>query len=220
MSAGLSLLRRSAALALLAALAACSRRGSAEAVYVELAASDLAIGAPLGTARTDVEAALGAPDQTKEKQRGLYVEAFYITRALEDDPSAPPPIPDLLGPQLKLTYVDGKLAQVYNAYKVDEAKPLPPPRIIEPLAGVKIGARRSDLQKLLGKPLRSGADQDEWRYSNETAAISVQVRYLHVEAAQADLAAALTLSAHSAAEQSRGEQFDKNKQVRDSIHGQ
>lgn len=205
---------------MLALLAGCSKKGSSAALYSALAASDLAIGVHFEMPRAEVEAVLGAPDQTKEKQRGLYVEAYYITRTPEDDPALPPPIPDLLGPQLKLTYVDGKLAQVYNAYQVDQEKPLLPPKVVEPLAGLKVGSRRSDLHKLLGKPLRSGADQDEWRFEGEAAIVDVQLKFLHVDEAQADLAAALTISSKASTTESRGEQFEKNKKARDSMHGQ
>jgi hypothetical protein len=201
------------------ALPGCRKEDASAKNYALLSASDLAIGVRLGDKQADVEIVLGLPDQTKDKQRGMYLEAYYITRSPQNDPILAPPIPDLLGPQLKLTYVDGKLAQAYNAFQVDEEKPLLPPKIVEPLSGVKIGARRSDLRTVLGKPERHGEDQDEWRFSDGANLISIQILYRKVEKANADLAAALTISTHTASEGSRGEQYEKNKKARDAMHG-
>lgn len=206
-------------LALLAIPACKSGKGSSRE-YTLITGADFGLGVKFGQSAAQVEQVLGTPDGRRERQSGLMKESYWVARDPAAEPGAVPPEPGLLDPQLTLTFVDDKLVQVYNAYHVEEASALVPPNIAEPLTGVKIGARRSDILTALGKPALAGKAQDEWRFTGEDGtAVGIKAIYAHVDAANTDLATSVTVSFFGNTAQSRGEQYDKQQKANDALHG-
>ena len=120
--------------------------------FNRIVGTDFGLGLAFELSKDQVVDVIGEPATTVDKQSGTRVVDFYISpEVLADDPDAEYPT-DANTPQLQLTYLNGYLFRLYNRWiPEDEAVPYPP-FFMEPVPGVKLGCRRSDIQDALGPP--------------------------------------------------------------------
>jgi len=216
----LLLLLSAAALAGLLLLPACKGSSQSAGTAKQLAATNFGLGISLGQTPQQVQAVLGAPSGSREVQAGLLTEEYWTVKDPAAKPEDVPPVPGPYDPQLTLSYVNGKLAQVYSAYKVDDPSAPLPPYTAEALPGIKLGAKRTDLLAALGKPKLEGNRKDSWHFeAGDGTAYGIDAIYVRVEEASAYLTTAIKVSFFANASNSRGEQFEKQQKANEALHG-
>ena len=150
-------------LALLLTAASCDRSSGAGA-YNAFMASDWGMGLRFGMQSVEVRNVLGEPTGRTELQSGTNSEWHYLSPESEEARAAELAM-SADTPQLTLTFHNDTLVGFYNRYDPLHVKP-DPPFFPEPVQGVKLGNRLSDLTAALGKP-HSETVGREWRFSNE-----------------------------------------------------
>lgn len=178
----------------------CKKPLPGQAMFDQIVASDLGLGISFDMSPGQVHAKLGQPAVTQERQGGKSAVDYYL-----------PPEVTATGrdePQLELTYVDGKLTRIYNRYfPEDTARPVAPFFAV-PYAGVKLGATKREIHRILKLPLKIAA-VEEWRYaSRDGRSITLLLQYTDVEAVSTEYCSSLTLVLGTAMEENRGEELE------------
>ena len=226
----LRVMRLLLALAVLALLlfSACHKGADESETYDAIVAS-AGIGVAFGSSPDVVHAKLGPPtqtvergkadepaDPTKKAPRPKMVQDFYI--AVKPG-IKPPEMPDMSVAQLTLTYYDNKLVSVLNSYHPEEPGALTPPIVAQPIAGVQLGLKRSEIEAKMGKP-NFGTMQDGWRFVGEDgSAVAIHPQYTKVETTGETLASAISIEFQEAgASLGKGEFYEKRRKRQESLH--
>jgi hypothetical protein len=221
-------------------LTACHKKSGDTDMYDAVVAT-AGIGVAFGSSPDVVHAKLGTPTQTVVRgeakpenaadqsansnaadaskpvaPRGKMVQDFYI--AVKPG-IKPPEMPDKTVAQLTLTYYDNKLVAVLNSYHPEEVGALTPPIVAQPVNGVQLGMKRSDIEAKMGKP-NFGTMKDGWQFAGEDgSAVVIQPQYTKVESTGETLASAISIEFQDSTSSSgKGEFYDKRKKRQESIH--
>jgi hypothetical protein len=194
-------------------LAGCHKEAKPDELYDAIAAS-AGIGVAFGSSPDVVHAKLGAPSQTVE--RGKMTQDFYI--AVRPGIKAPE-MPDMSVAQLTLTYYDKKLVAVLNSYHPEEIGALTPPIVAQPVSGVQLGMKRSEIEAKMGKP-NFGTLKDGWQFVGaDGGAVVIQPQYTKLESTGETLANALSIELkEGGSDLGRGEFYDKRRKAQESLH--
>jgi len=182
--------------------------------YDQISAS-AGIGIPFNTSPEQAEAKFGKPTQTLD--RGPLHEDYYIVIPAGQEA---PTMPDPTVTQFTLSFYDNKLVRVYNCYHPEIPGSSTPPVVAEPIAGVKLGLKRTQIENLLGKP-NYGTMKDGWEFvGKDGRAISILPHYTEVKDLNASLASDLTIEYHESGSvnSGKGEYYEKRKQRQQTIH--
>lgn len=201
------------ALALLT-VAGCQKKDAGKEMYDRIS-SGAGIGLSFGSSPEQAHVRLGKPAVTTE--RGKIVEDHYLPLAAT---YAPPKMPDPEQVQLTLTYYDKKLVRVFNRYHPENPSGPTPPVVAEPVPGIKLGMKRSQVESILGKP-NYGQMNDGWKFVGEDgSAVVIQPIYTEVPALKEWLSSALSIEfvESGATTTGKGEFYDKKKQRNDALH--
>jgi hypothetical protein len=211
-------------------LAGCRKDTSEADTYSAIAAS-AGIGVAFGSSPDVVHAKLGPPTQTVERgktadppnaadpaqpvQAARMVQDFYVA---VPPGIKPPEMPNPDPSQLALTYFDNKLITVVNSYRPEVPGALTPPIVAQPVAGVQLGMKRSEIEAVLGKP-NYGTLRDGWQFVGEDGgAVVVQPVYTKIESSGEVLASTISIEYKEAgSSMGKGEFFDKRKQRKDAV---
>lgn len=195
----------------LLSLAGCEKDTGTE-TYNHIASS-AGIGLAFGTSPEQAHARFGTPTVTTE--RGKMLEDHYLPNV---PGLAAPKMPDPEQVQLTLTYYDKKLVRVFNRYRPENPAGLTPPVVAEPVAGVKLGMKRSQVEAIMGKP-NYGHMNDGWKfYGEDGSAVVVQPTYTEVESLKEFLSSAISIEyIEPGSDPGKGEVFDKRKQRQEKI---
>lgn len=172
----------------------------------------LGLGISLGDDRTAVQAALGQPVSSTERE--AFAEDYYVPGFQ----GSTPPMPDLSAPQLTLMYVDRRLVRIYNHYSpADPAAPVPT-FIAEPASGAKLGNRRSQFEAALG-PGNHGPLNDAWRFtSDDGRAVVIQAEFVEVPSLGNERICGTLSVALEDETVGKGEFYDKRRERNEAIH--
>ena len=219
------------ALSAILLLAGCQKQRDDSKLYESIAAS-AGIGVAFGSSPDVVHAKLGAPSQTVERGRtdeppqsdepakpakgSRLVQDFYIA---VPPGIKPPEMPSSEPAQLTLTYYDKKLVTVLNSYHPELVGALTPPIVAQPVTGVQLGMKRSEIEAKMGKP-NFGTLKDGWQFVGEDgSAVVIQPQYTKIESTGETLCSALSIEYQEAgASLGKGEFFEKRRQRKESIH--
>jgi hypothetical protein len=192
----------------------CKKERNDQELYAQVAAS-AGFGIAFGSSPDQVHLKLGKPTATVE--RGKIIEDFYVT---VPPGYQTPEMPDNDQTQLRLTYYDKKLVKVYNRYRPEQPGALNPPVVVQPLPGVKLGLKRSQIEALLGKP-NYGELRDGWQFVGEDgSSVVILPHYTEVESLGESLASSISIE-HvdpGAADLGKGEFFKKKKAQQEAVH--
>jgi hypothetical protein len=203
------------ALLLLLAAAAAGCQSESEKVFKMITDSTLGIGVKLGDSAGHVHSVLGEPNGTIEKQGTLNIEEYYLN---PDPGGAELPVPDRNTTQFAANYIQGSLARVFNRYHPEDPDALTPPFVIEPLAGIKLGATRTFFNTTLGPP-EDELGISKWEFAHEDGRKAVILaHFTTVEGAPEQLCDTLTVTLVQPMSESKGEAFDEREKRIKKIH--
>jgi len=206
------------------ALVSCHKQRDDIQLYDAVVAS-AGIGVAFGSSPDVVHAKLGAPTQTVERGgtgdpkstvKAKMIQDFYIA---VPPGIKPPQMPDSGPAQLTLTYYDNKLVAVLNSYHPETPGALTPPIVAQPMPGVQLGLKRSEIEAKMGKP-NFGTMKDGWQFvGKDGSAVAIQPQYTKVESTGDFLASAISIEFQEAGSvMGKGEFYDKRKKAQESIH--
>jgi hypothetical protein len=142
-------------------------------MYQVLYATDFGLEINLGMTPAEVQAKLGPATGSETLQGGVVLEEFYLPGSETARGEGVP--------ELTLTYLNNKLAKLDNSYDPAAEIKVFPPFFIEPLAGVKLGLRKSDFVSALGESERGPAGEF-WRFTAEDGStITIRNNYTPIE---------------------------------------
>jgi hypothetical protein len=188
--------------------AACGNRSAR--TFDKLYASDFGLGVHFDQTGAQVRGVLGEPPGRLERQGGASVTDVYLGKnesALDGS-----------SPQLSVTFLQDKMVRMYNRYyPEDETRPQPP-FYMELIPGVKLGHRKSDFVMALGVP-PGGADRNEWRVAaKDGRQIIIVAEFVDVAKAGEPLCCTLQVSLVPASAEQRGEEYQKQEELKKKIH--
>ena len=105
-----------------------------------------------------------------------------------------------------------------NSYRPEVPGALTPPVVVQPVSGVQLGMKRSEIEAILGKP-NYGTLQDGWQFTGEDgSAVVIQPAYTKIENSGETLASMLSIEYKEAGSSlGKGEFFDKRKKRNDAV---
>jgi hypothetical protein len=180
------------------ALAGCKKPAPGQSTFDQINAGGFAIGISFDMDPNAVHAKLGPPSSSNERQGGAtVVDSYLAPEATSADRDTP---------QLELTFAAGKLIRLYNRYHPEDPTMVLPPFFIEPLPGVKLGARNVEMSGVLGVPAHTSGTAQEWRISNRDGnMISILAQYTDMPNTEDKLCSSLTVIYGKAQDEDRGE---------------
>ncbi len=194
------------------ALAGC--REDPDTEMYDRIASGAGIGLAFGSSPAHAHTKFGLPQVTTE--RGKILEDHYLP---VPPGTAPPAMPDTNQTQLTLTYYDKKLVRVFNLYHPENPAGQTPPIVAEPVPGIKLGMKRSQVEAIMGKP-NYGQMNDGWKFTGEDgSSVVVLPHYTEVPSLKEWLSSSITIEFKEAGnDPGKGEFYDKRKKRDEAIH--
>lgn len=184
-------------------LAGCQKDGQAP-VFEVLKSSNLGLGLAFDMEQSAVASRLGAPQTTENRLGGKSKVDYYIPAALLNEKLSVQPVPSPDKPQLAVSYFEGKLRKLYNKWVPTDSTQPEPPFYLEPVQGVKLGARKSDMTTALGTPVEKNSS--EWMFKDQDGyTITISATFVRVESANEDLCDSLLVVYAPPVVASRGE---------------
>jgi hypothetical protein len=194
-----TLRRLGVALTAIVLASACNRHE--QAVFGKLYASDFGLEIHFSQTPAQVQEVLGPPSSELEVQGGLSLTYYYL-----------PPEETNTGvdtPQLALTFLHGKLARIYNRSLPDDPEQPPPPYVVEPLTGARLGSRKSSFVAALGPPTNP-ITGNEWKFrARDGRTILLTTAYASPPGRDDPLCSVLHIVLAPSIEEARGEEIEQ-----------